>query len=113
MATAEVPYKEKKATYSGVSHSVSRCCKFNASTTKHYISPNLDLLVARSQVSARLSARSGEALPPAPGSGSRRWRSTSLQLQLRLADTLRLLLPQPSAGARARAPTTEAISGTC
>lgn len=86
-ATAEVPYKERKATYSGVSHSVSRCCEFNASTRK------TTLTSLPSGSTSRHTAGVGKACRAVPP--RRRLRG----------DTPRLRL--------VRAPATEAISGTC
>lgn len=67
MATAQVPRKGKKATYSGVTPPVGKCREFNASTTNIlWFSPALDLAVARWEVWAGLAGWGGARWCPGP-----------------------------------------------
>lgn len=67
MATAQVPRKGKKATYSGATSPVGKCREFNASTTNILgFPPALDLAVARWELWAGLAGWGGARCYPGP-----------------------------------------------
>lgn len=90
------PTKKRKATQSGVNHSDSRCCRFNASTTKH--STFLSTSGSTSRQSAGFGWLSARSQEPCTGLGAVPPAGAVPVRQVCVADAQRLLLAQPRAG---------------